>query len=290
MTYKSVIDRIFDACNRHYMISDWGYGQLSDIKVLDEGGSANADYPYAFLNPAGVTRNQSSLTYQFNLIIMEMAISPQEIVRIQSDAIQYLNDLISDLRFDEDFDGDVALTNSISVFRERFQDEVAGATASFSITVANPIDNCNAPIRPEELIWVGATGPDQLTPGTGDFLELDIYTVNDESSAVAYWFDDNRIVVGDTGYNGRVELTYNMRLLPGGTFIGLPFIIKSGQPANTVIGWPTEYDTTTHKVTQIWDNLVLPTRPQGYYIALPNQIGPEYPIEITNIELKMYYD
>lgn len=145
MTYKSVIDRIFDACNRHYMIADWGYGQLSDIKVLDEGGNANADYPYAFLNPAGVTRNEQAITYNFNLIVMEMAITPQSIVRIQSDAMQYIEDLISDLRFDAKFSGDVSLQQSITPFRERFQDEVAGATANFNITVAQPIDNCTAP-------------------------------------------------------------------------------------------------------------------------------------------------
>lgn len=144
MTYKEVVDRIKRAVNDHRMLADFGYGQLSDIKVLDEDGDG-ANYPYAFLNPAGVVRNQQATTYSFNLITMEMAITPQAVLQIQSDCIQYLNDIISELRFDATFSGDVLLTNSIQVFTERFQDEVAGATASFNIVVADPLDNCDAP-------------------------------------------------------------------------------------------------------------------------------------------------
>ena len=144
MTYKEVVDRIKLAVNDHRMLADFGYGQLSDIKVLDEDGDG-ANYPYAFLNPAGVVRNQQATTYSFNLIMMEMALTPQDILQIQSDYIQYLNDIIGELRFDSDFAPDVQLTNSIQVFRERFQDEVAGATATFNIVVADPINNCDAP-------------------------------------------------------------------------------------------------------------------------------------------------
>lgn len=144
MTYKEVVDRIQKAVNDHLMLADFGYGQLSDIKVLDADGDG-ANYPYAFLNAAGVSRNNQATTYSFNLIMMEMALTPSDILQVQSDCIQYLNDIISELRFDSTFSGDVLLTNSIQVFRERFQDEVAGATASFNIVVADPINNCDAP-------------------------------------------------------------------------------------------------------------------------------------------------
>lgn len=146
MTYKEVVDRIEQAVNNHVMLADFGYGQLSDIKVLDEDGDG-ANYPYAFLNPAGVARNQQASTYSFNLIMMEMALTPRDVLQIQSDCIQYLNDIISELRFDSTFAPDVQLTNSIQVFKERFQDEVAGATATFNIVVADPINNCVAPIE-----------------------------------------------------------------------------------------------------------------------------------------------
>ena len=145
MTFKELVDKIESAVNGHGMLYDFGYGQLSDIKVLDEDGDG-ANYPYAFLTPAGITRNQQSTLYTFSLIIMEMAQTPSDVLKIQSDCIQYLNDIIATLRFDASFGGDLILNNSIQVFRERFQDEVAGATASFQVAIADPVNLCDAPV------------------------------------------------------------------------------------------------------------------------------------------------
>ena len=145
MTYKQIVDKIEGAVNDHGALYDWGYGQLSDIKILDEDHDG-ANYPYAFLTPAGVTRNNQSTVYGFSLIIMEMANRPQDVLKIQSDCIEYLNDIISVLRMDSNFLGDVILNNNIQVFRERFQDDVAGATASFQIAIPDPINNCDAPV------------------------------------------------------------------------------------------------------------------------------------------------
>jgi len=147
MTYKSLVDRIEDAVDRHKMLADFGYGQLSDIKVLDQDGDG-ADYPYAFLLPNGISRAQQAVTYTFSLIIMEMAITPREILKVQSDCVQYINDLVADLRFDTTFDGDISLTQSVQVFRERFQDEVAGATLNLQVTLADQLDACDAPVLP----------------------------------------------------------------------------------------------------------------------------------------------
>ena len=123
MTYKELVDRIEAAVTRHKMLVDFGYGQLSDIKVLDNSEDG-ADYPYAFLLPGTVARNAQAVTYQFSLIVMEMALTPREILKVQSDCIQYINDIVADLRFDTTFTGDIDLAQSIQVFRERFQDEV----------------------------------------------------------------------------------------------------------------------------------------------------------------------
>ena len=68
MTYKELVDRIKDTVNRHKMLVDFGYGQLSDIKVLDES-SDGADYPYAFLLPTGITRQNQAVTYSPSMIV-----------------------------------------------------------------------------------------------------------------------------------------------------------------------------------------------------------------------------
>lgn len=164
MTYKGIVDKIESAVNDHGMLYDFGYGQLSDIKVLDEDNDG-ANYPYAFLVPAGVSRNNQSQVYSFSLIIMEMALTPRDVLKVQSDCIQYLNDIISVLRYSTTFAGDTLLNSSIQVFRERFQDDVAGATASFQIAIPDPISACLAP--------------------TAEWSDIDVTNINDD--AVATW-------------------------------------------------------------------------------------------------------
>ena len=160
MNYKEVVDEILEACKEQDMIADVGYGQLSDIKVLDENDDG-ADYPYAFLVPAGISRAEQAVTYSFNLIVMEMALNPRAVLEVQSNCLQYLDDIIANLRFARPYlrKQDVQLNQSTQVFRERFQDEVAGATATLDIVVAKPIDFCNAPFE-----WLDL-GP--LVSGTG---------------------------------------------------------------------------------------------------------------------------
>ena len=144
MNYKEVVDKIEAVVNQHTIIADFGYGQFSDIKVLDDDGDG-ADYPYAFLLPTGITRAEQSQTYSFNLIMMEMAKSPEAILDVQSKCLQYIDDIIADLRNDTTFRPQILLTQSTQVFRERFQDEVAGATATFNIVAPLPIDACFIP-------------------------------------------------------------------------------------------------------------------------------------------------
>lgn len=144
MNYKEVVDKIREAVNQHTIVADFGYGQFSDIKVLDEQGDG-ADYPYAFLLPTGITRAEQSITYSFNLIMMEMAQSPEAVLDVQSKCLQYIDDIIATLRNDTTFKPQILLTQSTQVFRERFQDEVAGATATFNIVAPLPIDACFIP-------------------------------------------------------------------------------------------------------------------------------------------------
>ena len=137
MNYKEVVDNINEVVNDHLIIADFGYGQLSDIKILDEDNDG-ADYPYAFLVPAGITRAESSMTYSFNLIMMEMALNAEEILAVQQRCLGYLDDIIGVLRHDAAFRPEVLLTQQIQLFRERFQDEVAGATATFDVVAPLP--------------------------------------------------------------------------------------------------------------------------------------------------------
>ena len=154
MTYKELVDSLKQIAYDHKMIVDFGYGELSDIKVKSEDDTANnqeADYPYMFLNPTQHNRDQNSIVYNFNLIMMDMAKDDKhntDVVRIQSECQQYIDDVLSQLYFEMD-SVDVNLNVTLTPFKERFQDNVAGMTASLAIVVPQGLDRCIAPFEPE---------------------------------------------------------------------------------------------------------------------------------------------
>ena len=152
MNYNDVVNRIKTIVEDHKMLVDFGYGQISDIKTRSEGGGEleGADYPYLFLNPTQHTRTQATITYNFNMIVMDMAREEeskdyQNFLNIQSDCIQYIDDIVARLYYYYTDKPEVSFDLTYTPFYERFQDDLAGATATLSIVVPNSINECIAP-------------------------------------------------------------------------------------------------------------------------------------------------
>lgn len=291
MTYKGLVDRIEDAVTRHKMLVDFGYGQLSDIKVLDNSEDG-ADYPYAFLLPTGITRAQQAVTYSFSLIVMEMALNPREVLTVQSNCIQYINDLISDLRFDTGFGGDVNLSQSVQVFRERFQDEVAGATLNLQVTVADPIDNCTAPLDPRAELIVHASNLNVQTIGN-EVGENKAFTFDTEIlDEDDQWRFGNRFTSNVDG-TFNFEMEYRFSFVTDGaatTFPSKPRLIQfspaqTGIEATTTTGWPTNPTLgEVYTIKQVWKDIELLADTE-FVVAYTgqDQIGiEEYDMEVYN--------
>ena len=152
MTYKQIVDRIKSVVYNHKILVDFGYGNLSDIKTrsqndTDKGSDDQADYPYVFVNPTNHTRTQQSITYRFNLIVMEMAKDDEATLQVQSDCQQYIDDILAELRFGYGDQVDLTLNVNLTPFKERFQDTVAGMTASIEVVVPSALNQCIAPIE-----------------------------------------------------------------------------------------------------------------------------------------------
>ncbi len=179
MTYKEIIDKIAGVCSAHDIIREFGYGAISDLKtfnreananILDDSAYAESQtlYPYVFLNPTQSTRSSQAITYRFNMIVMDTVLdnglellpNPQDLdqrdppygqtVQVQSDCAQYVDDILARLRFGDgagvyDPKIDVQLSVNLTPFKERFQDTVAGMTATLEIVVTKPINECIAP-------------------------------------------------------------------------------------------------------------------------------------------------
>lgn len=294
MTYKGIVDRIANAVSKHKMLVDFGYGQLSDIKVLDEEGDG-ADYPYAFLLPTGISRVGQAVTYSFSLIVMEMAINPREILTVQSNCIQYINDLVADLRFDTDFAGDVNLSQTVQVFRERFQDEVAGATLNLQVTVADVINLCDAPIASPYYVYATELVPQVVGQDPG---EDKAFKYQNEIVDVDGTWEINRFTVAKPG-TYTIETKYSFQFVkndPSDIFPEEPklryFPVTGGQQyidATTTTGWPASpVEGTTYNIKQVWSNL---TRDTGDFEFVYNedQPGAEADLHVeANAEIKIY--
>ena len=140
MTYKEIVDRIKEVVDGHKMVVDFGYGNLSDIKA-NADGNESADYPYAFLNPTNHSRSGQAVTYRFNLILMDMVLD-EDYLKIQSEAQQYIDDILAHLRFGYNDQVDLTLNVTLTPFKERFQDVVAGMTATLEIVIPARLNDC----------------------------------------------------------------------------------------------------------------------------------------------------
>ena len=149
MTYQELVDSIALVVDNHLILQDFGYGALTDIKTVDEGTRVN--YPYAFLNPTQSTRTGQAITYRFNLIVMDVAQEDPtngfaNYLKVQSNCQQYIDDILANLRFSTPYkDFDLTLNVNLTPFKERFQDTLAGMTATLEIELPLPLNNCITP-------------------------------------------------------------------------------------------------------------------------------------------------
>ncbi len=153
MTYYDIVNRVQEVVSDHEILRDFGYGALTDIKTVDEDTRVN--YPYAFVNPTQSTRNGQSIIYRFNLIVMDIVQEDPDqrwsgYLKVQSDCQQYIDDILARLRFYYQDQVDLTLNVALTPFKERFQDTVAGMTATLEFEVPERLNDCITPFR--ELI------------------------------------------------------------------------------------------------------------------------------------------
>ena len=190
MTYKQIVDNIKDIVDRHHMLADFGYGQISDIKTGGDDGEAN--YPYAFLNPQTHTRSERSINYRFNLIVMDMYIG-DDFLTAQSQCQEYIDDILADMKYAVQ-EYDVVINVTLTPFKERFQDVVGGMTATIELELPQKLNLCIAPINNDVLLIDVNTNVEEsgdqfhqaLRVGPADFVNYPEY--DEQSNEFAPWF------------------------------------------------------------------------------------------------------
>ena len=265
MTYKDVINRFEDVANAHYMIKDFGYGQLSDIKAHSQ--DHEADYPYLFLNPTPHTRSGIIMEYNFNMIMMDIAVDEDDDlgnwIAIQSQCQQYIDDVIAELYYGYTDKPEIDYTNvTYTPFKERFQDSLAGMTASITIKVPTPINQCIAPIEPEPAACSKTlTVFSDSTNNVDNLLDADVasswrWETNTLETPAIGMFNDiffSNAVTGDFELYISSDITFIEPV--AGETLPQPPVLKSlfssfpDTPATCDSGnWPTEWtaDTITY--------------------------------------------
>ena len=260
MNYRDVVDRIRQVVFDHNMLVDFGYGQLSDIKTRSEGEGEQdgADYPYLFLNPTQHQRSETQITYNFNMIVMDMAREEegdvyQNFLGIQSDCIQYIDDVVARLYYHYKDKPEIQFNYSYTPFYERFQDQLAGATANIQIIVPTNIDNCIAPFDP--VITCAQTLPqwsDNSIEAPAYYLGADSQYNNlrwetdlQTDPAIGLWNDIILLAAQSGTFEFRIEQEISFDEPVAGQTLALPpKLIAGGVEYDAVCdsgNWPTQW-------------------------------------------------
>jgi hypothetical protein len=146
MTYQFVINRLKEIINAHPFIHTYGYGNLSDIAVPETKEAP--DYPYAFINPIQTSVTNKSFSATFNLIVMTQVLDNEDDELFgQSNCMKYINDILSQFVLtNNDPLMSVSFPVNMTPFKERFQDDVVGATAVVTMSYGKPMSVCDSPI------------------------------------------------------------------------------------------------------------------------------------------------
>lgn len=287
MTYKEIINRFRQATKNHYMLQDFGYGQLSDLKTQSQLGpeEQGVDYPYLFLLPQAHTRQGPVMNYTFNMIVMDMARGEEgdvydNYISIQSQCQQYIDDILGYLYFAYNDQPEIQLTNiQYNAFKEKYQDELAGMTATVTIQVPIPIDNCITPMAPPSELLVDVTSDtDQpMDPEGQNVLSYPINIVNN-----GQWQSFNKYVVNE---DANLKFVLNQNVVfdtPGpGEIFPSPIVIREivggirYQP--TVSNWPaTIVPGQTYNLRMQWElDLEYTGGTQWEFLYLPDEAGNE---------------
>ena len=272
MTYKEIINRFRSVTEDHYMLQDFGYGQLSDLKTQSQLGpeEQGVDYPYLFLLPQAHTRQGPVMNYTFNMIVMDMARTEEgdvydNYISIQSQCQQYIDDVLGQLYFRYKDQPEIQLTNiQYNAFKEKYQDELAGMTATITIQVPQPIDNCIAPFVPPSDLYVYATHLVEQLVGQ-DVGENKAFSFTNEIVNTDDTWDLNRWTVVQAG-SYKIQINYTFQFVKNSPtdLFPLPprlryFPTGGGQEyiqSDILTGWPeTPQEGVTYTVYQEWSNL-----------------------------------
>ena len=165
-TFNNLMDTLKELGDQHHQITTTTTGDIWDIDL-----AKNTLFPLMHINAVNVTTGQSTLTYNFQIFIMDLVSeksnwtttniqSAQKLSNNQevlNDCLQICTDIIGIFRHSKwqsqlslDIDAGVYFAEgefTIEPFSERFDNELTGWVFPLSIIVENNFQTCNIPME-----------------------------------------------------------------------------------------------------------------------------------------------
>ena len=164
-TFNNIIDTLKELGTQHNQITTTTTGDIWEIDL-----EKNTKFPLMHINPVNVSTGQSSLTYNFQIFVMDLVseksnwtqtnfqsatnLSNQQ--EVLNDTLQICTDIIGIFRHSKwqsalvnDIDAPVYFSEgefTIEPFSERFDNELTGWVFPLSIIVENAFQTCDIPM------------------------------------------------------------------------------------------------------------------------------------------------
>ncbi len=146
ITLQMLYDIFIEIGSSHLQINTTTFGDIFEVDLVE------TTYPLLHVSTSTANFAQHTLTYNFQLIVMDLVSKDESNERdVLSDTLETIGDIISvlknqtgDFKGIRNFETEVALSPSIACepFTERFDNEVSGWTASVSIEVGFNASQC----------------------------------------------------------------------------------------------------------------------------------------------------
>ncbi len=169
-TYNNVINTLKNIGDTHDQLTTVSTGDIYDIDL-----SKNTLFPLMHINPINVDAGRSSLTYNFQIFIMDLVSQDAnwtqtnfqsaaflnneqevlstnlqicvDIVAMLTNSVAQSEQNVNDINYPVYFDE--ATASSFEPFTERFDNLLTGWVFTVSIEVLNDFQSCNIPVTPD---------------------------------------------------------------------------------------------------------------------------------------------
>ena len=138
MTLKKLTDIILNAASTEKNINYVGEGD-----VYSMNSTPDIDYSVFWLTLNNASVNENSITYSYTFFYIDRLSNEDDDrnkLKIQSDGIQHITNIVNKLNFTEDVDINYPL--QFTAFKQRFADECAGVFCTVNVLVDNNLGIC----------------------------------------------------------------------------------------------------------------------------------------------------